>query len=101
MPRRYLVTSALPYSNNRLHVGHIAGAYLPADTYVRYLRARGHDVRYICGSDDNGVAIEIAALQEHKTPPEICGHFRRRQAEDFAGLGIDFDIFGGCPESLP
>lgn len=95
MPRRYLVTSALPYSNNRLHVGHIAGAYLPADTYVRYLRARGHDVRYICGSDDNGVAIEIAALQEHKTPPEICGHFRRRQAEDFAGLGIDFDIFGG------
>ncbi|HOW19488.1 MAG TPA: class I tRNA ligase family protein, partial [Phycisphaerae bacterium] len=55
--RRFLVTAALPYSNGRLHVGHIAGAYLPADIYVRYLRQRGDDVRFICGSDDNGVAI--------------------------------------------
>ncbi len=54
--RRFLVTAALPYSNGRLHVGHIAGAYLPADTYVRYLRATGAQVRFICGSDDNGVA---------------------------------------------
>ena len=54
--RRYLVTAALPYSNGRLHVGHIAGAYLPSDIYVRYLRAKGAEVRFICGSDDNGVA---------------------------------------------
>ena len=54
--RRFLVTSALPYSNGRLHVGHIVSAYLPADTYVRYLRARGDEARFICGSDDNGVA---------------------------------------------
>ncbi len=95
MADRFLVTAALPYSNNRLHVGHIAGAYLPADTYVRYLRARGHDVRFICGSDDNGVAIEISALAEHKTPQEISTHFHARQRDDFAGLGIDFDIYGG------
>ena len=95
MPSRYLVTAALPYSNNRLHVGHIAGAYLPADTYVRYLRAAGHDVRFICGSDDNGVAIEITALQEHSTPQEIAGHFHDRQEHDFRGLEIEFDVYGG------
>ncbi len=95
MPKRYLVTAALPYSNNRLHVGHVAGAYLPADTYVRYLRAAGRDVRFICGSDDNGVAIEISALQENRTPAEIAGHFHDLQARDFAGLGIEFDVYGG------
>jgi methionyl-tRNA synthetase len=95
MPSRYLVTAALPYSNNRLHVGHIAGAYLPADTYVRYLRAAGHEVRFICGSDDNGVAIEISALQEHSTPEKVAAYYHERQAQDFVGLGIDFDVYGG------
>ena len=64
MTRKFLVTAALPYSNGRLHVGHIAGAYLPADIYVRYLRAKGDDVRFICGSDDNGVAITLSAQKE-------------------------------------
>jgi len=95
MAKRYLVTAALPYSNNRLHVGHIAGAYLPADTYVRYLRACGHEVRFICGSDDNGVAIEISALQEQSTPAAIAGHYHDRQEQDFAGLRIEFDVYGG------
>ncbi|MCG3125779.1 MAG: Methionine--tRNA ligase [Phycisphaerae bacterium] len=95
MPTRYLVTSGLPYSNGRLHVGHIAGAYLPADTYVRYLRAAGRDVRFICGSDDNGVAIEISARQQNKTPQEVSTHFNQRQKADFAGLRIDFDVYGG------
>ena len=63
-PRRFLITSGLPYSNGRLHVGHVAGAYLPADTYVRYLRSRGDEVRYVCGSDDNGVASLISARRE-------------------------------------
>ena len=92
---RYLVTGALPYSNGRLHVGHIGGAYLPADIYVRYLRARGHEVRFICGSDDNGVAIPITALRENSTPQEICLRYNRRQQADFEGLGIRFDIYGG------
>jgi methionyl-tRNA synthetase len=95
MPKRYLVTAALPYSNGRLHVGHIGGAYLPADTYVRYLRARGEEVCFICGSDDNGVAIEMTALLTHKTPQEVSGQFHERQRLDFAGLGIEFDIYGG------
>lgn len=95
MPERYLVTSGLPYSNGRLHVGHIGGAYLPADTFVRYQRARGHDVCFICGSDDNGVAIEISALKSNKQPAEIAAHFNARQKADFDGLRIDFDIYGG------
>ena len=92
---RYLVTAALPYSNGRLHVGHIAGAYLPADTYVRYMRARGHEVRFICGSDDNGVAGLITARKEGKPVQEVSAHYNTRQAADFAGLGIEFDIYGG------
>ncbi len=93
--RRFIVTSALPYSNGRLHVGHIAGAYLPADTYVRYLRARGDEVRYICGSDDNGVASLISARQEGRTVQELTAHYNARQRADFEGLGIRFDIWGG------
>ncbi len=95
MPKRHLVTAALPYSNNRLHVGHVAGAYLPADTYVRYLRARGDEVLFICGSDDNGVAIEISAIQEQSTPQAVSTHYHERQKQDFAGLGIAFDVYGG------
>lgn len=93
--RRFLVTAALPYSNGRLHVGHIAGAYLPADTYVRYLRARGEEVRFVCGSDDNGVAALIAARKEGKTVEELTAHYNARQAADFEGLGIKFDVYGG------
>lgn len=93
--RRFLVTGALPYSNNRLHVGHIAGAYLPADIYVRYLRSNGDDVRFICGSDDNGVAIAIQAMKERTTPEAICAKYHALQKEAFAGLGIRFDVYGG------
>lgn len=93
--RRFLVTAALPYSNGRLHVGHIAGAYLPADTYVRYLRATGADVRFICGSDDNGVAALKTAREQNRSVEELTVHFNQAQARDFRGLGIEFDIYGG------
>jgi methionyl-tRNA synthetase len=93
--RRFLVTSGLPYSNGRLHVGHIAGAYLPADTFVRYLRARGDEVRFICGSDDNGVSSLISARKENRSVEELTAHYNARQAADFEGLGIEFDIYGG------
>ncbi len=92
---KYLITSALPYSNGELHVGHIAGAYLPADTYVRYRRSRGDDVRFICGSDDNGAAIELAAIKQKSTPAEIVAKFHALQEEAFKGLGISFDVYGG------
>jgi methionyl-tRNA synthetase len=93
--RRHLVTAALPYSNGRLHVGHIAGAYLPADTYVRFLRARGEQVRFVCGSDDNGVAALLSARKEGMTPEELTARYHARQKADFEGLGIRFDIYGG------
>lgn len=95
MNRKFLVTGALPYSNNRLHVGHIAGAYLPSDIFVRYLRSNGDDVRYICGSDDNGVAIKISAMKEKSTPAELSTRYHNLQKSAFEGLGIHFDIYGG------
>lgn len=98
--RKVLVTAALPYSNNRPHVGHLGGAYIPADIYVRYLRMTGADVRFVCGSDDHGVAIMITAEQEQKTPAEVAQFYREKQAQDFAGMGISFDIYSGtsiCP----
>ena len=66
-PKRFLVTSALPYANGPLHIGQIAGAYLPADIYVRYLRLQGKDVVYVCGSDENGAAVTMKALKENLT----------------------------------
>ena len=93
--RKFLVTGALPYSNGRLHVGHIAGAYLPADIYVRYLRARGDDVRFICGSDDNGVAALKSAMDEGLSVEALTAKYNRSQQDSFAGLGIRFDIYGG------
>src|SRR5216117_2897933 len=95
MKRRFLVTAALPYSNGRLHVGHVAGAYLPADIFVRYLRARGHEVVFVCGSDDNGVASLISAKKEGRSVEELTAEYNRLQEADFANLGIHFDIYGG------
>lgn len=91
--KRVLVTAALPYSNGILHVGHIAGAYLPSDIYVRFLRMMGVDVRYVCGSDDHGVAIMITAEKEGKSPSEVAEHYHAKQREAFKGLGISFDIY--------
>ncbi len=93
--RRFLVTAALPYSNGPQHVGHAAGAYIPADTYVRYLRATGAEVRFVSGSDDNGVAALKTAREQNRSVEELTAHYNASQRRDFAGLGIEFDIFGG------
>jgi methionyl-tRNA synthetase len=93
--RRFLVTSGLPYSNGRPHVGHVAGAYLPADTWVRYLRMRGDEVRFVCGSDDNGVASLISARKEGKPVEELTAYYNARQLEDLRSVGIEFDVWGG------
>ena len=93
--RRFIVTSGLPYPNGRLHVGHVAGAYLPADTWVRYLRARGDEALFVCGSDDNGVAALISARKEGRKVEELTADYNARQTADFEGLGIRFDVFGG------
>ena len=93
--RRFTVTAALPYSNGRLHVGHIAGCYLPADIYVRYLRSIGDEVVFICGSDDYGVPVALTAGKENKTPQEVNEEYRALQKADFDGLGVNFDIYSG------
>ena len=83
---RYLVTSALPYANGPLHVGQIVGAYLPADVFVRYLRARGHDVVYVCGTDEHGVPITLTAEREGKSPREIVDYWWAHMKETFERL---------------
>lgn len=92
-PKRYLVTSALPYANGPLHIGHLAGAYLSADIYVRFLRSMGKDVVYVCGSDEHGAAITIKALKEGTTPQEIIDKYHDLFKVAFEGMGISFDIY--------
>lgn len=91
---RTLVTSALPYANGYIHLGHIAGAYLPADIYVRYKRLRGDKVIYIGGSDEYGVPITLTALKEGITPQEVIDRYHTANAESFKALGISYDIYG-------
>ncbi len=88
-----MITSALPYANGPLHIGHIAGAYLPADTYVRYLRLRGEDVAFVCGSDEHGVAITIGAKKEGVTPKAFVDKYNGIMKKAFADFGISFDIY--------
>lgn len=91
--KRYTVTSALPYANGPLHIGHIAGAYLPADTYVRYLRAKGKDVAYVCGSDEHGAAITLRAKKENTTPQAIIDKYHQINKDTFERFGISFDMY--------
>ena len=91
--RRYTVTSALPYANGPVHIGHLAGVYVPADVYVRYLRAQGEQVMFIGGSDEHGVPITIKARKEGCTPQDIVDRYHKIIKESFAELGISFDIY--------
>ncbi len=102
MPKRYLVTSALPYANGTIHLGHIAGAYLPADVYCRWRRLMGDDVLFICGNDDYGVPITIAAEQEGLSPQQLTDRYYEINSKAFEGLGITFDIFSrtSTPEHI-
>ncbi|MFC4263443.1 methionine--tRNA ligase [Ferruginibacter yonginensis] len=99
-PKRYLVTSALPYANGPKHIGHLAGAYLPADIYVRYLRAQKKDVVYVCGSDEHGAAITIQAMKENTTPKAIVDKYHAMLKSNMADLGISFDIYHRTSEPL-
>lgn len=92
-PSRYLLTAALPYANGPVHIGHLAGCYLPADIYARYLRSKNLDVKFVCGSDEHGVPITIRAMKENKTPQEVVDHFHAIIKDSFAAMGISFDIY--------
>lgn len=92
--KRTLVTCALPYANGPIHIGHLAGVYVPADIYVRFLRLKGEDVLYVCGSDEHGVPITIQARKRGCSPQEVVDEYHKIIAESFKGFGIDFDIYG-------
>jgi len=100
MSKRYLITSALPYANGALHLGHLAGAYLPADIYVRYLRLLGKDVVWVSGSDEHGAAITIRAKKEGISPQEIIDKYHELNKDTFARLGISFDYYHRTSASL-
>ncbi len=97
--KRTLITSALPYANGHIHLGHCAGAYLPADIYARFLRLSGEEVLYVCGSDEHGVAITIAAEQENVTPKEIIDKYHEANYKAFREFGMTFDVYSRT--SLP
>lgn len=90
---RYLITSALPYANGPKHIGHLAGAYLPADIFTRYVKSLGHDVAFVCGSDEHGAAITIQALKEKTTPKEIVDKYHELLKTCFVKFNIAFDIY--------
>ena len=91
--KRYTITSALPYTNGKIHIGHLAGAYIPADIYARFKRVTDNDVAYICGSDEHGVAISIRAKKEEKTPKEIIDKYHDLIKKSFSDFGISFDNY--------
>ncbi len=99
-PSRYLITAALPYANGLKHIGHLAGAYLPADIYVRYLRAQKRDVVFVCGSDEHGTAIPIQAMKEGTTARAIIDKYHPIIKQNFDDLGISFDIYHRTSEPI-
>lgn len=91
--KRTLVTTALPYANGPVHIGHLAGVYVPADIYTRYLRLQGRDVVMVGGSDEHGVPITIRARREGITPQDVVDRYHNLIKESFEGLGISFDVY--------
>ena len=98
--KRYTITSALPYANGPLHIGHLAGAYIPADIYVRFLRLNERDVVYVCGSDEHGAAITIKAKKEGTTPQAIIDQYHAQIKASFEQFGISFDIYHRTSERI-
>lgn len=99
-PKRYLITAALPYANGQKHIGHLAGAYLPADIYVRYLKAQKRDVVFVCGSDEHGTAIPIQATKEGTTARAIIDKYHPLMEQNFKDLGIAFDVYHRTSDPL-
>jgi methionyl-tRNA synthetase len=92
-PKRHTITAALPYANGPLHLGHLAGVYISADVYARFLRSKGEDVAFICGSDEHGAAITLRAKKENKSPKDIVDEYHFSNKDIFEKLGISFDIY--------
>ena len=97
---RYTITAALPYTNGPIHIGHLAGVYVPADIYARFLRMKGEDVFFVCGSDEHGAAISIRAKSEGKSPKEIIDHYHNMIKSSFDDFGISFDHYGRTSDPI-
>ncbi|NNF86597.1 MAG: class I tRNA ligase family protein, partial [Winogradskyella sp.] len=93
MPNRYTITAALPYTNGAIHIGHLAGVYVPADIYARYLRLTGNDVLFVCGSDEHGVPITIKAKKEGVSPQDIVDKYHAIIKQSFEDFGISFNNY--------
>jgi methionyl-tRNA synthetase len=98
--KRYTVTAALPYANGPVHIGHLAGAYLPSDIYVRYKRSLGTDIIFVCGSDEHGVAITMKAKKEGIIPQEVIDKYNTLMADAFKDFGISFDIYSRTSKAI-
>ena len=93
MSKTFTITAALPYTNGPIHIGHLAGVYVPADIYARFLRIKGHDVAFICGSDEHGVPITLKAKKENSTPQKIVDRYHKIIKDSFDEFGISFDNY--------
>ena len=100
MPKRYTITAALPYANGSIHIGHLAGVYIPADIYARFLRLTGNEVAYICGSDEHGVAIPMRAKKEGVSPQNIIHKYHKIIKQSFADFGISFDHYSRTSSAI-
>ena len=100
MSKRYTITAALPYTNGPIHIGHLAGVYVPADIYARYLRIKGNDVAFICGSDEHGVAISLKAKKEGKSPKEVIDQYDKIIRKSFSEFGITFDNYSRTSRAI-
>ena len=98
--KRTLITSALPYANGPVHIGHLAGVYVPADIYARYLRLKGESVLFIGGSDEHGVPVTIRAKKEGCTPQDVVDRYHNLIKKSFADFGISFDVYSRTTSSI-
>lgn len=100
VPERYLITSALPYANGPLHVGHLAGCFIPSDIYVRFMKSMGKEVLFVCGSDEHGAAITMRAIKEKSTPRAVVDKYHKQFEETFEKMGIQFDVYHRTSDEL-
>ena len=100
LKNRYTITAALPYTNGPIHIGHLAGVYVPADIFSRYLRQKDKDVAFICGSDEHGVAIPMRAKKEGKEPQDIIDTYDKMIRESFEDFGITFDNYSRTSRAI-
>ena len=98
--KRTLITAALPYANGPVHIGHLAGVYIPADIYARYLRLKGQEVLYVCGSDEHGVPVTIRARKEGVTTQQVVDRYHELIKRSFADFGISFDIYSRTTSAI-